>query len=60
MQIFSISPDRYVEPQSFLKHIHQLRAGVFGERSEWDVTISGAGYRSSVADDNGHLVRSAA
>ncbi len=40
MQILTISPDRYVEHQDFLKQMHQLRANVFGGRLEWDVAIT--------------------
>lgn len=60
MRFLSISPNRYVDYQWYLRQVHQLRAVVFSDRPEWDVTISGAGYRSSVADDNRHWVRSAA
>ncbi|WP_174021881.1 acyl-homoserine-lactone synthase (plasmid) [Agrobacterium fabrum] len=45
MQILTISPDRYVEHQNLLKQMYGLRADVFGERLEWDVTITDGGER---------------
>jgi acyl homoserine lactone synthase len=52
MQLLTISPDRYVEHQSLLKQMHQLRANVFGGRLEWDVTIMDGGERDQYDDLN--------
>ncbi|MCM2476168.1 GNAT family N-acetyltransferase [Rhizobium sp. CG5] len=45
MQILTVSPDRYVEHSNLLKQMHRLRATIFSERLEWDVTITDAGER---------------
>ncbi|CDZ42330.1 Autoinducer synthesis protein TraI [Neorhizobium galegae bv. officinalis] len=45
MQILSVSPDRYVDRSNLLKKMHCLRAAVFRERLEWEVTITEAGER---------------
>jgi acyl homoserine lactone synthase len=52
MQILTISPDLYVEHQNLLKQMHQLRANIFGERLEWDVTITDGGERDQYDDLN--------
>jgi acyl homoserine lactone synthase len=52
MQILTISPDQFVEHQNLLKQVHQLRAKVFGERLEWDVTIDDGGERDQYDDLN--------
>lgn len=52
MQVLPISPDRYVEHQNLLKQMHRLRAHVFGERLEWDVTITDGGERDQYDDLN--------
>ncbi|TCL88891.1 acyl homoserine lactone synthase [Rhizobium sp. PP-WC-2G-219] len=43
MQVFTISPDRYVDHSNLLKQMHRLRAAVFGERLEWNVSVTDAG-----------------
>lgn len=45
MRIITVSPDRYVDHFSLLRQMHSLRAAVFGERLEWDVSITDAGER---------------
>ncbi|CAH0343326.1 acyl-homoserine-lactone synthase TraI [Rhizobium sp. CECT 9324] len=45
MQVFTISPDRYVNHANHLSQMHRLRAAVFGERLEWNVTITDTGER---------------
>ncbi|QCJ01191.1 acyl-homoserine-lactone synthase [Agrobacterium larrymoorei] len=52
MQILTVSPDQYVEHQNLLKQMHQLRATIFGERLEWDVTITEGGERDQYDDLN--------
>lgn len=50
MQILTVSPDRYVEHQNYLKQMHHLRAAVFRDRLEWDVAITDAGERDQYDD----------
>lgn len=50
MQILTVSPDRYVEHQNLLKQMHRLRAAVFRDRLEWDVSITEAGERDQYDD----------
>jgi acyl homoserine lactone synthase len=50
MQILTISPDQFVEHQNLLKQMHRLRAKVFGERLEWDVTVADGGERDQYDD----------
>ena len=50
MRILTISPDQYERNRSFLKLMHRLRAAVFGDRLEWDVTIT-AGEERDEYDD---------
>lgn len=50
MQIFTIPPDRYVDHSNHLRQMHRLRAAVFGERLEWDVSITEAGERDEYDD----------
>jgi len=50
MQIFTISSDRYVDHSNHLRQMHRLRAAVFGERLEWDVSITDAGERDEYDD----------
>jgi acyl homoserine lactone synthase len=50
MQILSVSPDRYVDLSNLLKQMHCLRAAVFRERLEWDVSITDAGERDEYDD----------
>jgi acyl homoserine lactone synthase len=50
MQVFTISPDRYVDHSNLLKQMHRLRAAVFGERLEWDVSITDEGERDEYDD----------
>jgi len=52
MQILTVSPDRYVEHQNLLKQMYRLRANVFGERLEWDVTVTDGGERDQYDDLN--------
>lgn len=50
MQILTVSPDRYVDHSDLLTQMHRLRAAVFGERLEWDVSIADAGERDEYDD----------
>ncbi|MBD8665721.1 GNAT family N-acetyltransferase [Rhizobium sp. CFBP 8752] len=50
MHVFTISPDRYVDHSNLLRQMHRLRAAVFGERLEWDVSITEAGERDEYDD----------
>ncbi|MGR9244047.1 acyl-homoserine-lactone synthase (plasmid) [Rhizobium leguminosarum] len=50
MQIITVSPDRYVDHSNHLRQMHSLRAAVFGERLEWDVSITDAGERDEYDD----------
>ncbi|BCH62408.1 acyl-homoserine-lactone synthase (plasmid) [Agrobacterium vitis] len=50
MQILTVSPHRYVEHSNLLKQMHCLRAAVFHERLEWDVTIAETGERDDYDD----------
>ncbi|NTE89398.1 acyl-homoserine-lactone synthase TraI [Agrobacterium rubi] len=50
MQILTVSPDRYVDGSNLLKQMHCLRAAVFRERLEWDVTITEEGERDEFDD----------
>jgi acyl homoserine lactone synthase len=50
MQVFTISPDRYVDHSNLLRQMHRLRAAVFGKRLEWDVSITDAGERDEYDD----------
>ncbi|MBO9101929.1 MULTISPECIES: acyl-homoserine-lactone synthase [unclassified Rhizobium] len=50
MQILTVSPDRYLDHSNHLKQMHWLRASVFRERLEWDVTITEAGERDEYDD----------
>lgn len=43
MQILSVSADYYNSNLYYLDQMHRLRAAVFGNRLEWDVTITEAG-----------------
>ena len=52
MQIITISPDRYDDHSNLLRQMHRLRAAVFGERLEWDVSITDAGERDEYDDLN--------
>ncbi|NKK04028.1 GNAT family N-acetyltransferase [Rhizobium leguminosarum bv. viciae] len=52
MQVFTVSPDRYVHHSNHLRQMHRLRAAVFGERLEWDVSITDAGERDEYDDLN--------
>ncbi len=52
MQVFTISPDRYVEHQTLLKQMYRLRADVFGGRLEWDVTVMDGGERDQYDELN--------
>ncbi|MEZ2224529.1 acyl-homoserine-lactone synthase TraI [Rhizobium sp. RCC_161_2] len=40
MRILTIRPHHYRRHRSFLKQMHHLRAAVFGERLEWNVSIT--------------------
>ncbi|NSY99575.1 autoinducer synthesis protein [Agrobacterium tumefaciens] len=50
MQILSFSPDHYANSRSYLNQMHHLRAAVFGDRLEWDVTITEQGERDQYDD----------
>ncbi|MCE6078369.1 GNAT family N-acetyltransferase [Agrobacterium vitis] len=50
MLILTASPDRYVDRSNLLKQMHCLRAAVFRERLEWEVTITEAGERDEYDD----------
>lgn len=50
MQIQTISPDRYADHSHLLRQMHRLRAVVFRERLEWDVSITDAGERDEYDD----------
>lgn len=50
MQILAVPPDRYVANLELLRQMHRLRAAVFGERLEWDVSITDAGERDEYDD----------
>ncbi|MUO80784.1 GNAT family N-acetyltransferase [Agrobacterium vitis] len=50
MQILTVSPDRYVNHSNLLKQMHCLRAAVFRDRLEWDVTTTEAGERDEYDD----------
>jgi N-acyl-L-homoserine lactone synthetase len=50
MQIITVTPDRYVDHSSLMRQMHRLRAAVFGERLEWDVSITDAGERDEYDD----------
>lgn len=52
MQVLAISPDRYVEHRNLLKQMYRLRANVFSERLEWDVTVTDGGERDQYDDLN--------
>lgn len=50
MRILTIPPHQYRQYQSFVRQMHRLRAAVFGDRLEWDVTIT-AGEERDEYDD---------
>ncbi|QND44535.1 autoinducer synthesis protein (plasmid) [Rhizobium lusitanum] len=50
MQILTVSPDQYERFRNPLKQMHRLRAAVFGDRLEWDVSIA-AGEERDQYDD---------
>lgn len=50
MQILSVSADHYASNHKYLKQMHRLRAAVFGDRLEWDVSISEQGERDQYDD----------
>lgn len=52
MQVFTISPDRYVEHRTLLKQMYRLRADVFGGRLGWDVTVMDGGERDQYDELN--------
>ncbi|MCJ9720321.1 acyl-homoserine-lactone synthase TraI [Agrobacterium sp. SHOUNA12C] len=39
MRILTVSPDQYERNRSLLNQMHRLRAAVFGDRLEWDVSV---------------------
>ncbi|MCW0001855.1 acyl-homoserine-lactone synthase TraI [Pararhizobium sp. YC-54] len=50
MQVFTISRDRYADHSNHLRQMHRLRAAVFRERLEWDVSIIDEGERDEYDD----------
>ena len=50
MQILSVSADHYASNRNYLNQMHRLRAAVFGNRLEWDVTITDQGERDQYDD----------
>ncbi|MGV1768150.1 acyl-homoserine-lactone synthase [Rhizobium rhizogenes] len=50
MRILTIRPHHYRRHRNFLKQMHRLRAAVFGDRLEWDVSIA-AGEERDLYDD---------
>jgi acyl homoserine lactone synthase len=50
MQILSVSPNQYIDRLELLTQMHCLRAAVFSERLDWDVTITEAGERDEYDD----------
>lgn len=50
MQILSVSADHYASNRNYLNQMHRLRAAVFGDRLEWDVTITEQGERDQYDD----------
>ncbi|WP_429933032.1 acyl-homoserine-lactone synthase TraI [Agrobacterium vitis] len=50
MQAITISPDRFADHSPLLRQMHNLRAAVFRDRLEWDVTITEAGERDEYDD----------
>ena len=50
MQILSVSADHYASNNNHLNQMHRLRAAVFGDRLEWDVTITDQGERDQYDD----------
>ncbi|CAK7261814.1 MULTISPECIES: acyl-homoserine-lactone synthase TraI [unclassified Shinella] len=50
MQILSVSADHYASNHNYLNQMHRLRAAVFGDRLEWDVTITDQGERDQYDD----------
>ncbi|MGO6746641.1 acyl-homoserine-lactone synthase [Rhizobium ruizarguesonis] len=52
MQIITISPNRYADHSKHLRQMHRLRAAVFGERLEWEVSVTDAGERDEYDDLN--------
>lgn len=49
MRVLSISSGD-ARSSDYLNHMHRLRAAVFGERLEWDITITDAGERDQYDD----------
>ena len=52
MRILAVSPDQYADHAHELAQMYRLRANVFGERLEWDVTIMDGGERDQYDDLN--------
>ncbi len=50
MQILSVSADHHASNHNYLNQMHRLRAAVFGDRLEWDVTITDQGERDQYDD----------
>ncbi|WP_234189145.1 acyl-homoserine-lactone synthase TraI [Shinella sp. NM-101] len=50
MQILSISADHYASNHHYLNQMHQLRAAVFGDRLEWEITVTEQGERDQYDD----------
>ncbi|BCH67923.1 MULTISPECIES: acyl-homoserine-lactone synthase TraI [Rhizobium/Agrobacterium group] len=50
MQAITILPDRFADHSPLLRQMHNLRAAVFRDRLEWDVTITEAGERDEYDD----------
>ncbi|GAA4158691.1 acyl-homoserine-lactone synthase TraI [Shinella granuli] len=50
MQILSVSANHYASNRNYLNQMHRLRAAVFGDRLEWDVTITEQGERDQYDD----------
>lgn len=50
MRILTIPPHLHKRHRSFLKQMHRLRAAVFGDRLEWDVSVA-AGEERDHYDD---------
>ncbi|PDT80845.1 acyl-homoserine-lactone synthase TraI [Sinorhizobium sp. BJ1] len=50
MQITVVSPDVYEKHFGLLRHMHRLRAEVFGSRLGWEVTTTGDGERDEYDD----------
>lgn len=50
MQILSVSADHYASNHHYLNQMHQLRAAVFGDRLEWEITFTEQGERDQYDD----------